>query len=97
MINSLRYGVQFARLTRNIKGFSTVYAKDLSKTNKIAVDDAIKTANLSAPLLDVPTVRIIYIIILRRRRRFLKISIYFLSIDEYCETSILVEQGAERN
>ena len=55
MINSLRYGV---RLAKSIKGFSTVSAKDLTKTNKIAVDDAIKTGNLSAPLLDVPTVKI---------------------------------------
>eukprot|EP01036_Dinobryon_divergens_P023287 gene23287-31615_t len=56
MINSLRYGV---RLAKSIKGFSTVSAKDLTKTNKIAVDDAIKTGNLSAPLLDVPTMSIV--------------------------------------
>lgn len=50
MINSLRYG---ARLAKSIKGFSTVSAKDLTKTNKMAVDDV----NLSAPLLDAPTVK----------------------------------------
>ena len=63
MINTLRQGSLLVRLSKNILGFSTVSAKDLKKTNKLAVDD-IKTVNPSAPLLDVPKVIIIIIIMM---------------------------------